>query len=309
MRTAGDVATPEGLGAHDHLCWVFDDAADFRRRASRFLAEGIEQGLAGVWVGTRSHDELADELGDLDVAALERTGALTILALPSDRPDDGPGPAEQAAFWEDWTRQSTGAGFRGLRAAGDTTEWVRRPEEQAVHLAYEAALDGVTRRVPFSALCAFDRSRLGADVAAAFAELHPLVNDGATRFQLFFGERHDLDLRGEVDLTDVQALRRTLEIVVTGAVTGSAITGHPVGDLHVDAARLRFIDHHGLLVLDEFGEERGTTLVLHDAQATCAHEVADLLHLQHVRVADEGRDRGPVDPLHLGGRGRGGPGL
>jgi hypothetical protein len=280
MRTAGDVAIPEGLSAHDHLCWVFDDAADFHRRATRFLAEGVAQGLAGVWVGTKPHDDLAAELAGLDVATLERSGELSILALPATREEgDGPDdPRAQAAFWEDWTRQVISAGFRGLRAAGDTSEWVRRPEEQAVHLAYEAALDHVTRRVPLSVMCAFDRSRLGADVAAAFAELHPLVSPGAAPFQVHLADEHDLALRGEVDLSDAVALRRTLEFVVPAARPG---------ELHLDARDLRSIDHRGLLELDRFATERRARLVLHGADATCAREMVGLLDLAHVRVADD----------------------
>ncbi|WP_225753572.1 MEDS domain-containing protein [Actinotalea sp. Marseille-Q4924] len=303
MRTAGDVAAPDGLSVHDHLCWVFDDAADFHRRASRFLAEGVEQGLAVVWVGAKPHDELAAELVGLDVDRLERSGTLSILDLPTQRPDDGPSdPGEQAAFWADWGRRATASGYRGLRVAGDGTPWVRTPEEQAVHLAYEVALDRVTRGAPVSVMCAFDRSLLGAEVAAAFAEVHPLASIGATRFQLYFDDEHDLALRGEVDLTDATALRRTLELVAPGPVMGPG-----AGEIHVDAGALLFIDHHGMLVLDRFGEERDATLVLHDARSTCAREVVDLLGLRHVVVADAGRRLRPVEPVSPRGRGRGVP--
>ncbi|MBC7290362.1 MAG: MEDS domain-containing protein [Actinotalea sp.] len=293
MRTTGEVADPRGLGAHDHLCWVFDDADDFHRRVSSYLAEGIEQGLAAVWVGTGSHDDLAAELVGLDVPGLERSGALSILALPVDRPPDGPAdPLEQAAFWEDWTRRATGEGFRGLRAAGDSTDWVGTPGEQATHLAYEAALDHVTQRVPMSAMCAFDRSRLGREVAAAFAELHPLVSSGAAPFQLYFSDTRDLTLRGEVDLASSSALGRTLELV-------APVGARPGGELHVDAGELQFIDHHGLLELERFGSEHGATLVLHDADVTCAREVLRVLGLAHVRAADG--DGG--DLADAGGRG------
>jgi hypothetical protein len=217
------------------------------------------------------------------VPGLERAGALSILALPPERPPEGPSdPAEQAAFWEDWTRRATGQGFRGLRAAGDATEWVRTADEQAVHLAYEAQLDRVTGRAPLSVMCAFDRSRLGADVAAAFAEIHPLVSRAAAPFQLVFSDEHDLTLRGEVDLADVRALRRSLELVAPGPVTGGA-----GGELHVDARELLFIDHHGLLELERFGADHRATLVLHDAGTTCAQEVVDLLDLRCVRVVEE----------------------
>lgn len=295
MRTAGDVATPEGLHAQDHLCWVYDDEADFHRRASRFLAEGIEHGLAAVWVGVGSRDQLAAELVGLDVAGLERSGALSILPLPPERPaaaEGGlPDPVAQAAFWEDWARRAAAGGFRGLRSAGDATPWVRTPQEQAVHLAYEAALDRATQRVPLSVMCAFDRSRLGAEAAAAFAAIHPLVSPGASPFQLFFSGEHDLTLRGEVDLTDAPALRRSLEIVAPGPVLGAGhAAGHSRGpdrgELHVDAGGLRFIDHHGLAALDSFGAERGLTVVLHDARSTCAREVVGLFDLHHVRVVD-----------------------
>ena len=309
MRTAGDVATPEGLHAQDHLCWVYDDEADFHHRASRFLAEGIEHGLAAVWVGVGSHDRLAAELVGLDVADLERSGALSILPLPAERPaeaDGGlPDPHAQAAFWEDWTRRVAAEGFRGLRAAGDSTPWVRTAQEQGTHLAYEAALDRATQRVPLSVMCAFDRSRLGAEVTAAFAALHPLVSPGASPFQLFFSGEHDLTLRGEVDLTDARALRRSLDLVAPGPVLGAGdgarhAAGHDpdrpagpaVGELHVDAGGLRFIDHHGLGALDSFGAERGLVVVLHDARRTCAREVVGLVDLHHVRVVD-----GPVEPL------------
>lgn len=255
-----------------------------------------------MWVGVGSHDELAEELVGLDVPGLERTGALTILALPPQRPPEGPSdPLEQAAFWEDWTRRATGQGYRGLRAAGDSTEWVRTPEEQATHLAYEAALDHVTHRAPLSVMCAFDRSRLGADVAAAFAEIHPLMSPTAAPFQLVFSDEHDLTLRGEVDLTEAQALRRALELVAPGPVTGGA--GGPGGELHVDARDLRFLDHHGLIALERFGAERGATLVLHGARTTCAHEMVELFDLRSVRVSEEQPDE--VEATAPGGAGRG----
>lgn len=305
MRTAGDVAIPEGLGVHDHLCWVFDDAAQFHRRASRFLAEGLDQGLAGVWVGRKPHDDLAAELVGLDVRRLERSGALSIVDVPAAQPGDEPAdPQAQARFWEEWALRAAGSGYRGLRVAGDGTPWARRPEDQAVHLSYEVALDHATRRAPLSVMCAFDRSLLGADVAAAFAEVHPLVSEGATRFQLYFGDEHDLALRGEVDLTDTVALRRSLEVVVPGALDGAV-----PGEIHVGAGALRFIDHQGVLVLDAFGRDRAATLVLHDAGATCAREVVDLLDLRHVRVADGGRGPRRAAPVGPGDRGRDVPGF
>ncbi len=42
----GDSGASQSVGrSHSHLCWVFDDHADFRAAAVEFLADGLARGL------------------------------------------------------------------------------------------------------------------------------------------------------------------------------------------------------------------------------------------------------------------------
>jgi hypothetical protein len=78
-RVVGAVSDLRRLGDHDHVCWVFEDRADFVEAAVTFLDEGLRRGLQVAYVGPWSIPDLAGELAPLgDVARLTAGGSVVI---------------------------------------------------------------------------------------------------------------------------------------------------------------------------------------------------------------------------------------
>ena len=53
VRSHGPVDVVPGADSADHLCWVYEDDADFDAAAREFLAGGLERGERLLCVGER----------------------------------------------------------------------------------------------------------------------------------------------------------------------------------------------------------------------------------------------------------------
>ena len=55
----GDSGASQSVGrSHSHLCWVFDDHADFRAAAVEFLADGLARGLRVDYIAAGDEQSL-----------------------------------------------------------------------------------------------------------------------------------------------------------------------------------------------------------------------------------------------------------
>jgi uncharacterized protein YbjT (DUF2867 family) len=68
MRSAGVVDGGQGLGSHDHLCWVYDDTAEMLTVAEEFLADGIRSGHRVGYIGGSGLLPMSELLSALSTA-------------------------------------------------------------------------------------------------------------------------------------------------------------------------------------------------------------------------------------------------
>ncbi|WBB65236.1 MEDS domain-containing protein [Micromonospora sp. WMMD812] len=261
-----------------HVCWVHDDPAPFHRQARAFLTAGLAAGerlwyvtagpvdpvLARLSAAPALRDALARGVGE--VVSLEgtyRSGAVV----------DGP---EQVRAYAAATDAALAAGYRGLRVVAEATPLVRTPAQRDAFARYEHLVDRYMRGRPFSAMCGYDRRELGGAAAAELACLHPTTNAVEARFQLYACAPAEdrAGLAGELDPSSGELFATALERADLRPVDGRLV---------LEAPHLRFVDHHTLLLLRDYGRRRAATVTLRTPRAAAAR-LAALLNLSGLEV-------------------------
>jgi ABC-type transporter Mla MlaB component len=275
MRFAGAADAARGFGLHDHLCWSYEDADQLRLSMAEFLADGLRQDQQVCHIAVGGADDLLTELAELvDAEQAVSLGTLQLLDLEDMYDTSAPvDPQAQVAAYAAATSRALTAGHTGLRVAAEVTPLVRTSEQVEAFARYEHLADRYMANQPLTALCAYNRTELGADTVAQLACMHPTSTPGSAPFRLHAVTRHHLALSGELDLTAKDLLPRALRRVQTWP-----------GQLLIDAADLAFVDHHGLLALDEFARDRGVSAVLVDPPTSGPARLAAILRLRDVRV-------------------------
>jgi anti-anti-sigma regulatory factor len=277
VSLSGAVVTAVGFGPHDHLCWAYDDPAEFRASAIEFVTEGLASGYRVCYVadGESVGAELAGLEGIQD--AIHR-GAVQIDSLAERyAAGDVIDPERQVEAYALATQSALAAGFAGLRVVADATRLVGSAEQLDAFARYESLVDRYMAGNPFSALCAYSRAELGDEAIAQLACLHPNANSGATPFHLHASrdaEAGELELSGELDMTSHEmfplALRR--------------MDPRPTdGELVIDVTGLDFLDHNSLLAISELAGRSQATVVLRTSGPMPARLI-EILDLRNVRV-------------------------
>lgn len=257
MRQSGAVADVRHLGPHDHVCWGFDDFAEFREAALAFLEAGLGGGQC-VWYMGESKDGVHDAL------AGARPGAVRLVPLGAYDPHNtGMNPAGQIEVYATATTDALAAGFTGLRVAADVTTFVRCSSGIEAFARYEHQVDRLMAVRPFSAMCAYNRTALGPEVLTQLSIMHPTTNPMTTEtapFRLYASHRPGCAaaIGGELDRASVGLLELALvraELKPTD------------GELVLDATELTFIDHRSLNTLADHARQLGATLVLRTNQS------------------------------------------
>ncbi|GGP41260.1 MEDS domain-containing protein [Saccharothrix coeruleofusca] len=276
MRTAGVLDAVRGLGLHDHVCWPYDDPADFRRRAVEFLADGLALGQRAWYVADSDDEVMRGHLDELPGAAeaLER-GALQLHPIGETyRSGQVVTPADQVAAYAAATDQALADGYTGLRVAAEATPMVRTEASLEAFCRYEHQVDRYMAGRPFAAMCAYDRHELSEEAIGNLACMHPASGPDAAPFRLYATSASEVALAGELDLDSRErfpaALRRA----------GLRPIG---GELVLDASELDFIDHRALFALAREGLRTGSEVVLRTALSSAARLV-ELLGVPGVRV-------------------------
>ncbi|PSL51691.1 STAS domain-containing protein [Saccharothrix carnea] len=266
------------LGRHDHVCWSYDDRADVGLRVAEFLLDGLSRGQRVLYVGSGDASALVEAVRGLDgFEAALASGAAQVAPL---EPQYANGavidPERQVEAYAEATEQAVAAGYRGLRVAAEATPLVRSPAQLTAFLHYEHLVDRFMADHPFSALCAYDRTRLSEQALEQLASVHPSTNLPGVGFRLHASARpgHSAELSGEIDMFNRDVLVQVLDRVRPRSHGGRVV---------LDGAGLTFIDHRGLMSLDEYARSRATTLVLRTAFPGAAR-IASLLDLPGVRV-------------------------
>lgn len=238
MRTSGVLDATRGLGLHDHICWPYDDPAEFRRRAVEFLADGLALGQQCWYVSEGPTEELLSHVAELGEAL--GSGALRVVSIDDTYGEGGAvTPAEQVATYAAATEAALAAGFSGLRVAAEATSMVRGDEALDAFCRYEHLVDRYMAGRPFAAMCAYNRNELPESAIGQLACLHP-AGAGGSPFRLYAVPHARVALDGELDLDSRETFARALDRADLRADGGPVV---------VDASSLDFIDHHALFAL------------------------------------------------------------
>jgi anti-anti-sigma regulatory factor len=278
----GDSGASQSVGrSHSHLCWVFDDHADFRAAAVEYLADGLARGLRVRYIAAGDEQTLRAELAPLErLEEAHRPGAVEVLPVSgtyagADRCVDA---RAQVEVYASATRAALADGFAGLRVAADATQLVRTPAQLDAFARYEHQVDRYITLAPYSALCGYRRSELGDDTVAQLACLHPGGSAEQAPFRMHATPDADLALSGELDLTTVD--------LFAAAVDRAGLNDRG-SEVVVDATGLDFADHRNLLVLEQMADRHGSSVVLRTARHWPERLVA-ALGLTRVRVEHHG---------------------
>ncbi|WP_433271324.1 MEDS domain-containing protein [Actinosynnema sp. CS-041913] len=276
MRRSGVVGHVRGFGAHDHVCWRYHDAREFRDQARGFLSEGLALGHRVRYLGTGDADALVGHLdGVAGLAEALRTGAAQVVSLDTTHPVGTViEPAAQVRAYAEETEAALAAGFTGLRVVADCTSMVRTPEQLVAFSRYEHQIDHYMADRPFSAMCAYSDAEVDEQAFAQVACMHPSTNTAYPGFRLHAAGDRVTVLGGEVDQSAgdlfAVALRR-------------ADPRPHEGRLVFDATDLTFLDHCNLLRLARHAADRDASVVLRTSWPGVA-TLVELLDLANVRV-------------------------
>ena len=166
-------------------------------------------------------------------------------------------------------------GYRGIRVLADNTTLVGDSDEDLTRwMRWEHVTDRFQSLRPVLGVCFFDTQRIPAERLAELAGAHPVTTAPAHTppFRWFY-DGDVAHLTGEVDSFSIDRLRRVLASAPAG------------GELNVDLARTRFVDHHALLALAELAGPQRSVRV-HNAPPYLP-TVRDILALpsEHLHIA------------------------
>ncbi|WP_242884550.1 MEDS domain-containing protein [Actinomadura litoris] len=248
METLWSIHRPvRDLRPGDHACLFYGGEDEQRHITGAFVRDGLLAQEKVVY--------LAGSVGDAvpGVPADAPAGTLTFLpAGPREGGTFDPAAAVAAAAAE--IDRAAREGYRAIRVAADLTRALRSPAGLERVLYFERHLE---RTVPPStqvmALCQFDRRRCNPGEPDALGEGHtvfaapdPEFEDAVLRIVRTFRPA-GLALSGELDASRHTVLDR--ELTASASRAGG-------GDLHLDLARLDFIDLGAINILAAIAASR-----------------------------------------------------
>lgn len=234
VRTHGAIDERPGAGPADHVCWIYDDDADFDAAVQEFFAGGMARGERVLCVGERVVEGLRTASGGVpDLEGLIAGGAVETLTLAEVHAAAGPFRSEQQpACYDAATRRALDSGYRGLRVIAEISGLATDPARRAELVRWgQIADDYAAQGSGFSAMCAY-RADLAPAALADVASVHPLVHAARepSAFALF-AEIDRLVLTGSLDAFSCDRLARLL-----------ASAPAAEGDVVLDVSALEFLD-------------------------------------------------------------------
>ena len=280
MRRHGTADSAKGLIPEGHLCWAYDDRAEFQARAVEYLADGIAAGQWVEYVGSGSTETLHAQLAGfeelhraLDAGGIAVTPVKDFYAFHPGSDVIDPQAAVTARVAA--TEEALAAGYTGFRAVVDATAMVATPQQRRPFVQFEHLIDRTMRSRPVTAMCCYDLGQLGSAAVTELACLHPLTNLD-TPFQLYAEHDGDIAVTGTIDPSCADLFTTALAHA-TAPVSGK--------ELVIDGHGLTSIDGHGLFALDRLARDHDRKVVLRGSPPRTT-QLIDLLDLTHIKTED-----------------------
>lgn len=277
MRRHGTADSAKGLIPEGHLCWAYDDRAQFRARAVEYVVDGIAAGQWVEFVGSDSTGTLHAELAGFEELQRGRdAGGIAVTPVEdfyafhpgSDVVDPHAAVAARVAAAE----EALAAGYTGFRAVVDATAMVATSQQRRAFVQFEHLIDRTMRSQPVTAMCCFDLGHLGSAAVTELACLHPLTNHD-TPFQLYAEHDSDIALTGTVD-------RSCADLFTTALAHATApVSGK---ELVIDGRGLT-IDDYGLFALDRLARDHDRKVILRGSSPRTI-QLIEQLDLTHIKT-------------------------
>lgn len=256
----------EGADCGVHICYIADERSTSARFLDSFAQSGLAKGERVLWL---LDSRGSGPLGGLPDGA--RQGGDGAALGPVEVADSESAYLEGGSFdadrmlerYSEAVQTSRDAGFTGLRVIADVSWLAHHPSEIEEFAAYEARVNELFDQGGFAAVCRYDPTRLPIDWLRAIRDAHPLQAQpgGDTRisagiFQVGPADDGGIAISGEIDYSNAAQVRALLAEHLID-----------VGDVRVDASRLRFVDVAGARALLDaaLGMGGGRRLILRDA--------------------------------------------
>ncbi|WNG51059.1 histidine kinase [Archangium minus] len=167
------------MGHGDHLCLVYENAAEQWDAVVPYMAQGLARNEACLYViDDRSLDEVRQAFisRGVDVDAHQRSGQLLFATKRDAYLCFGTfDPTSMISFLEQTARQALAAGRTGFRVTGEMT-WALGHECGGDRLIeYESLLSNFFPGSRVTAICQYNRTRFGADVIRDVLRTHPVA--------------------------------------------------------------------------------------------------------------------------------------
>ena len=274
MRTGAGRESPGGCDVHDHVAWVFDEAAEWAAAATTFARIGVDVHDQSLGVRGRSgggdsaegvtrHERVyygaggspAERRNDLAGVpgrdTLLESGALQLFDADVIARADY---VQRRSLIRMAVDQALAEGFSGVRFAVDSTS-VAPGGDWDVQAGWERRSDRLCQSLALTALCGVNRSVVGDEAVAQITCLHPATGGcGEPGPFSLFAIDGGLALSGEVDAAAAGALERALAHDEIGP-----------GESVLDLSRVGFVDGRGIATIagraDRVAAAGGTLLI------------------------------------------------
>jgi hypothetical protein len=274
-RLSGSSESVRDLGLHDHVCWAYEDHADFLGLMTDFLGDGLARGQRVAYVAGGDTTSLWGHLAPLPgLGALIAADSVRVISTDHVYAEHPLDPHDQVATYASATSEAIADGFSGLRVAAEVTSLMSSRAHIDAFARYEFLIDQFMVDRPFAAMCAHDRTGVDPAWSAEMMCMHPLSGPESPSFQLFAGSGSDGEIRGEIDFHSIDLLDRSLR----------RVPGPASSTWTLDVGGLGFCDHRMMEALERFAVERAVRVEL--LEATHHHAtLVDLTGCRRVEVA------------------------
>lgn len=264
----------------DHVCLPFSGDRERRAATRLFTLNGLRRRAKVLIVthtdspeGTRTW--LAPSVpgfGEAESAGRIEIEGSAVICLAGGRPDPGRALDGLRAAGE----RAAAQGHNGLYALVDASWGMHDP---AAQMAFESAVNALFGRHPLAAVCQYDRALFPREALDRVAAVHPISPEQALLRYAVTTSPPGLRLKGDIDLTNRQALASILE----------PLRERPE-DVLIDASEVGFVDAGSaqLIVAMALARRPGRTVLV------CR---SPLLRLLRLLRADDALGVRPVDDV------------
>jgi ABC-type transporter Mla MlaB component len=220
--------------------WCGDGPRELHDLAVAVFSAALRRHERMLFVAEEPRPQWLSALGDVE--GLVARGALQLLPV-ADIYREGADPRQQREQFEGELDRALADGYAGLCVVADNSRLVGTTDAQfQAWLTWEAAADALQAERAVSGLCYFDRGRVPSPRLADLAAVHPVRcrTIAAPAFQVFTEQDEDvLRVTGDIDGIAADQIRRVIGATVAATARD------------LDFSEVGFVDHRGLLVLEE----------------------------------------------------------